>query len=59
MSENPLNDIGIVDEGDDAQGGAEAGALERVDFVDFLNQPGPVGFAAGVDRRVVDSCVSA
>jgi len=55
MSENPFNDIGIVDEGDDAQGAAAVAALERVDLVDFLNQPGKVGLATGVDGRVVDN----
>jgi hypothetical protein len=37
MPQNPLNDIAVVDEGDDAQGAAAAAALERVDFVDFKN----------------------
>lgn len=34
---------------------AAAAALERVDFVDFLNQPDPLGFVTGVDGRVVDN----
>ncbi len=33
MLEDALNDIAVVDEGDNAQGGAAAGALKRVDFV--------------------------
>ena len=39
-------------ESDHAQGAAAA-ALGRVDFVDFLNQPSPVGFTAGVAGLVV------
>ena len=49
IPENPLNRIGIVDEGDNAQRGAAATSLEPLDFIDFLNQPGPGGFATGVD----------
>lgn len=55
MPENSLNDIAVVDEGGNAQGGGAVAALERVDLVNFLDQPGPVGFAAGVDGHVVDN----
>ena len=55
MLEDALNDIGIVNERDDAHRGAAVGTLERIDLVDFLNQPGPVGFAPGVDGRIVDN----
>jgi ABC-type microcin C transport system permease subunit YejB len=40
-----LGDIGILDERDDAQGGATVYALEWIDLVDFLNQSWPVGLA--------------
>lgn len=30
-------------------------ALEGIDLVHFLNQPGPVGSATAVDGRVVDT----
>jgi hypothetical protein len=52
--EDAFDDTGIVDECDDAHGGAAAGALKRVDLVNFLNQPGPAGFTPTIDKRVVD-----
>ncbi len=42
-----------IDERDDAQGGTALGALERIDLVHLLNQPGPVGLAAGVGRPAI------
>ena len=52
--EDPCDDIGIVDERDDAHGGAAVGALERIDLVNFLNQPGPAGFTPTIVRQVVN-----
>lgn len=43
---------GIFDDCDDAHRGAAVDALERVDFVDLLNRPGPVGFAPCVGWRL-------
>ncbi len=40
--ENPAQ-TGVVDQRDDAHGGAAVRALERIDLVNLLNQPGPVG----------------
>ena len=53
--EDAFDDTGIVDECDDAHGGATASALERIDFVDFLNQPCPVGGAPVVGRWLVNA----
>ena len=50
VHEDPFDDLGIVNERDDAHRGTAVAALERVDLVDFLNQPGPVGSAPSVDR---------
>jgi len=55
MPQYPFNDLGPVDEHDDAQGGAAADALERVDFGHFLNQPRRVGFAPVVDQTLAYS----
>jgi len=52
--EDSFDDIGIVDERDDAHVAAAAGTLKRVDLVHLLNQTGPVGLAAGIGRRFVD-----
>ena len=54
MLEDPCDDVGLLDERDDAHGGAAITTLERIDLVHFLNQAGPVGLAAGVGRRIVD-----
>ena len=54
MSENPFNDLGLVDECDDTHRGTAVSALQRIDLVNLLNQPGPVGFALTINRRVVD-----
>lgn len=54
VPEDPLDDIGVVDERDDAHRGAAAGTIERVDLVNVLNQLGRVGFAPCVDWRVVE-----
>ena len=40
--EDLFDDLVIFDEADDPHGPLTSGAAERVDFVDFLNQPGPV-----------------
>ncbi len=42
MLQDPFDDVGLVAERDDVQVGAAVGAFERVDLVDFLNQPGHV-----------------
>ena len=52
--QDPLDDIGIVDQCNDAHRGAAVGALERIDFVHLLNQPGPIGLAPGIHGRFVD-----
>jgi len=54
VPEDPFDDIGVVDERDDAHRGAAVGTLERIDLVNFLNQPGPAGFVPGVDRPFID-----
>lgn len=53
VSEDPFDDIGVVDERDDAHRGAAVGTLERIDLVNFLNQSGPAGFVPGVDRPFI------
>ena len=55
MLEDTFDDIGIVDECDDAHSGTAVGTFERIDHVDFLNQPGPVGLAPCAGWRLVDS----
>ena len=45
---------GVIDECNDAHGSAAVQALEWIDLVDFLNQPGPVGLASCVSSRFVD-----
>ncbi len=52
MSEDALDHTG-VDEGDDAQRGTAVAAFERIDFVNFLNQPRPVGPAPSGHGRFV------
>ncbi len=54
VPEDAFDDIGVVDERDDAHGGAAANAFERIDRVIFLHQPCPAGIAPGVGRGVVD-----
>ncbi len=41
--EDAFDDVGIINECNDAHGGTAVGALERIDLVHLLNQPGPVG----------------
>lgn len=53
--EDASDNTDFVYECDDAHGGAALRAPERVDRVDFLDQPGPVGLATGVDGRLVDA----
>jgi hypothetical protein len=48
--EDSFDHIYIVDERDDAQVAAAVDALERIDFVDFLNQSCPVGLASVAAR---------
>ncbi len=56
VPENPFDDIGLVDECDGAHRSAAVGTFQRVDLVDFLNQPGPAGLAsAGGWSIMVDS----
>ncbi len=54
MPEDPFDDIDVVDDRDDAHRGAAVGTLDRIDLVNFLNQPGLAGLPAGIDRRVVE-----
>jgi len=54
--QDPLDDVRFLDQGDDAHERTAAGRLERSDFVDFLDQPcpmGPLRWVAGsfVNRR--------
>jgi hypothetical protein len=46
--------MSAMNECDDAHGAAAASALERIDFVNLLNQPRPVGLALRVGWRLVD-----
>ncbi len=43
MLEDTFHDIGVIDERNDAHGGAAVGALQRTNLVNLLNQSGPVG----------------
>jgi len=45
MLKQAFDDFGIVNEGDDAQGGTAVDALQRVHFVDFPNEPRPGSLA--------------
>jgi hypothetical protein len=46
VSEEAFNNTGMVDARGDAQGAAAASAVDRIDFVNLLNQPCPAGLAA-------------
>lgn len=39
MPENPRDDIGLLDEREDAHGGFAVGTFERVNLPDLLNEP--------------------
>jgi len=45
---------GIIDECNDAHGCAAVGALEWIDLVNLLNQPGPVGLTPSIHCWLVD-----
>ena len=51
--EYAADDSSVVDDGDDAHGIFTFWAFQRVDFIDFLDKPGPVGFGFVVQRRLV------
>ncbi len=53
IKKNP-HKAGIIDECNDAHGGAEVEALERIDLVNLLNQPGPVGLTPSIHCWLVD-----
>ena len=50
VSEDVLNDAGVMDTGDDGHEDAAAGTLARVDVIDLLNQPGLVALPRLVHR---------
>ena len=52
--ENAANDGGLVDDGDQAHGAAAFRALQRVHFVDFLDEAGPGGSGVAVGRGLVE-----
>ncbi len=54
VSEDPLDNRRFIDQRNDAHDRAAVGALKRIDLVDFLNQPGPIGLAPPVGWPVVD-----
>jgi hypothetical protein len=54
MSEDAVDDRGIGEEGEDAQGAAASGAAQGIEFVDSGEDLGPAeaGGAGGARRRV-------
>jgi len=55
MREDLLNDLGLLDEGDDPHGSATAGTHEGVHLVDLLDQtsPGALRCGGGHDWRIL------
>ncbi len=53
MSEDALDDGGIGEEGEDAQGAVASGAAQRIELVDASEELGPAeaGGAGGSRRR--------
>ena len=51
--EYAADDSSVVDDGDDAHGIFTFWAFQRVDFIDFPDKPGPVGFGFVIQRRLV------
>ena len=51
--QNFSNNNGVIDNGDDTHGVVTLGAFKRVDFVDLLNEPGPVGVLFAIDWGLV------
>jgi hypothetical protein len=57
MSEDAVDDGGIGEEGEDAQGAVASGAAQGIEFVDASEELGPAeaGGAGGSRRRVGSS----
>ena len=50
---DPADDGGLVDDGVEAQGAAASGTFEGIDLVDLVEEPGPGGAGAAVERGLV------
>ena len=51
--QDPTDDGGLVDDRHDTHGATAFGACQGVDFIDFLDEPGPVGAGRPLGRGLI------